>query len=149
MEQNKYVNICLFCIIQQMPKNWCFWTMVLAKTLESPLGCKEIKPDNPKGNQPWTLLKGLMLRQVPITLATWCEEPTLWKRPWYWDKYRWTRWLDGITDLMEQASGDGEGQGSLACCSPWGCKGWTQLSDWTTTKIFICFVLYSKCYLKI
>ena len=39
-----------------MPKNWCFWTVVLEKTLESPLDCKEIKPVNPKGNQPWIFI---------------------------------------------------------------------------------------------
>ena len=39
-----------------VPKNWCFWTVVLEKTLESPLGCKEIKPVNPKGNQPWIFI---------------------------------------------------------------------------------------------
>ena len=44
------------------PKNWCFWTMVLEKTLESPLDCKDIQPVNPKGNQSWTLLEGLMLK---------------------------------------------------------------------------------------
>ena len=44
------------------PKNWCFWTVVLEKTLESPLGCKKIQPINPKGNQPWKFLEGLMLK---------------------------------------------------------------------------------------
>ena len=39
------------------PKNWCFWTVILEKTLESPLDCKEIKPVNPKGNQPWIFIK--------------------------------------------------------------------------------------------
>ena len=39
-----------------VPKNWCFWTVVLEKTLESPLDCKEIKPGNPKGNQPWIFI---------------------------------------------------------------------------------------------
>ena len=43
-------------------KNWCFWTVVLEKTLESPLDCKEIKPVNPKGCQPWMLLEGLVLK---------------------------------------------------------------------------------------
>ena len=45
-----------------LPKNWCYWTVVLEKTLESPLDCKEIKPANSKGNQPWISLEGLMLR---------------------------------------------------------------------------------------
>ena len=45
-----------------VPKNWCFWTVVLEKTLESPLDSKEIKPVNPKGNKPWIVLEGLMLK---------------------------------------------------------------------------------------
>ena len=74
------------------------------------------------------------------TLATWWEEPTYWKRPWCWEDWRreekgttkdemvgWHHLLDG--QEFEQAKGEGEGQGSLACCSPWG---WTRLSDWTT-----------------
>ena len=57
------------------PKSWCFWTMVLGKTLESPLDCK-IKPVNPKGIhwKDWSWSTN--------TLTTWCEELTHWKRPW-------------------------------------------------------------------
>ena len=44
------------------PKNWCFWTVVLKKTLESPLDCKEIKPVNPKGNQSWIFIRRMMLK---------------------------------------------------------------------------------------
>ena len=47
---------------KRAPKNWCFWTVVLEKTLESPLDCKEIQPVHPKGNQSWNLLEGLMLK---------------------------------------------------------------------------------------
>ena len=61
-------------------KNWCFWTVVLEKTLVTPLDCKEIKPVNPKRNHPWIFIEGLMLNSN--TLATCCEEPTHWKRPW-------------------------------------------------------------------
>ena len=57
-------------------KNWCFWTVVLEKTFESPLDFKEIKPVNPKGNCPEYLLEGLMLSWSSNTLATWYEEPT-------------------------------------------------------------------------
>ena len=45
-----------------VPKNWCFWTVVLEETLESPLDCKEIQPVHPKGNQSWIFTEGLMLK---------------------------------------------------------------------------------------
>ena len=65
------------------------------------------------------------------TLATWCKEPTHWKRPWCWVRLKakeeggrgWDRlhhWLNGHES--EQTPGDGKGQKSLSCCSPWGCK---------------------------
>ena len=63
------------------PKNWCFRVVVLEKTLESPMECKEIKRVNHKGNQPWIFWNS-------NTLATWCEELTHWKRPWCWEKLK-------------------------------------------------------------
>ena len=59
-----------------------FWTVVLEKILESPLGCKEIQPVHPKGDHPGCSLEGLMLKPKLNTLPTWCEELTHWKRPW-------------------------------------------------------------------
>ena len=59
-------------------KNWCFWSVVLEKILESPLDCQEIKPVNPKGNQPWS----------SNILASWCKEPTHWKRCWCWERLK-------------------------------------------------------------
>ena len=67
-----------------MWKNWCFWTVVLAKTLESPLDCKEIKPVNSQGNQPCIII-GMSDSEAE---ATWCEELTHWKRPWCWERLR-------------------------------------------------------------
>ena len=64
-----------------VPKNWCFRVVVLEKTFESPLDCKEIKWVNHKGNQPWIFWNS-------NTLATWCEELTHWKRPWCWEKLK-------------------------------------------------------------
>ena len=73
------------------------------------------------------------------TLATWCKEPTHWKRPWCWEDWRqekgmtedemvgWHHWLDGRE--FEQALGVGDGQGSLACCSPRGCKE-SDMTEW-------------------
>ena len=66
-------------------KNWCFWTVVLEKTLESPLDCKEIQPVHPKGNKSWIFIGRTDAEAESHTLATWCEELTHWKRPWFWE----------------------------------------------------------------
>ena len=91
------------------PKNWCFWTVVLEKTLENPLDCKESKP---KGNQSWIFIGRTDAEaETPILLATSCEELTHWKRPLIpggiggrrrrgWQRMRW---LDGITDSMDMS----------------------------------------------
>ena len=71
-----------------VPKNWCFWTVVLEKTLESPLDCKEIQPVHPKGDQSWEFIEWLMLKPKLQTLATWHEELTPWKRPWCWERLK-------------------------------------------------------------
>ena len=113
------------------PKNWCFWTVVLEKTLESSLDSKEIKLINPKGNQPWIFIERTdaeVWSWSSKTLAIWCEVLTHWKRSWCgkdWGQEEkrstedemlgWHHWLNGLE--FEQAPGDSEGQGSLACCS--------------------------------
>ena len=114
-------------------KNWCFWTMALEKTPNSPLDCKEIQPVHPKGDQSWVFIGRTDVRNFN-TLATWCKELTHLKRPWYWERLRAGReggnrgWdgLDSITDSVDmnfvQTPGDSKEQGSLVCCSPWDCK---------------------------
>ena len=70
-------------------KNWCFWTVVLEKTLESPWDCKEIQPVHPKGDQSWVFIGRTDVEaETPIQLAIWCEELTHWKRPWCWERLR-------------------------------------------------------------
>ena len=72
-----------------VPKNWCFWAVVLEKTLESPLNCKEIKPVNLKGNQSWIIhWKDRCWSWSSSTLATWCEGTTHWKRPRSWERLK-------------------------------------------------------------
>ena len=91
------------------PKNWCFWTVVLEKILESPLDCKEIQPVNPIRNQPWLFI-GRTDAETNI-LTTWCEKLTQWKRPWGWERLRawgdrgWQRMrcLDGIINPMDMS----------------------------------------------
>ena len=69
-------------------KNWCFWIVVLEKTLESPLDTKEIKPVNPKGNQPWIFIgRTAAAAETPILWPP-DAEPTHWKRPWCWERLR-------------------------------------------------------------
>ena len=63
--------------------NWCFWTVVLEKTLESPLYCEDIKPVNPKGNQSWIFIERTDAEAETLnTSATWCKELTHWKARW-------------------------------------------------------------------
>ena len=122
-----------------VPKNWCFWTVVLEKTLESPLDCKEIKPVNPKGNQSWILI-GRTDAEVETSIL-WPPDAKSWL---IWKELmlgkiegrrrgrQRMRWLDGITDSMKWIW-VGDGQGGLACCSPWGRKesGTTEQLNWT------------------
>ena len=130
-------------------KNQCFWTVVLEKTLESPLNCKEIKLVNHKGNQSWIFIDGLMLMlQYFGHLMRWVDSlektPMLAKiegrRRRGWQRMKW---LDSITDSMdmsEQALGVGDGQGSLACYSPWGHKelDTTERLNWLTELKHMC-----------
>ena len=125
-------------------KNWCFWTVLLEKTLESPLDCKEIKSVNPKGNQS-LIFFGRTNAEAEI-LILWPPDAKCWligKDPdsgkvWRQEEkgmseneiFGWHHWLNGPE--FEQALEIGNRQGSLACCSPWGCKEldiW--LSNWT------------------
>ena len=67
-------------------KNWCFWTVMLEKTLESPLDCKEIQPFHPKGYRSWIFIGRTDAEaEAPIFWATWCVETTHWKRPRCWE----------------------------------------------------------------
>ena len=115
-------------------KNWCFLTVVLEKTLESPLASKEVKPVNPKGIQPWIFIE----RTDDET-----EDPVLWPphvKSWLIGKDSdtgrdWRQEEKGTTEdetagwhhrLDERESewtlGFGDGQGGLACCDSWGHK---------------------------
>ena len=134
-----------------------FWTVVLKKTLESPLDCKELKRVHPKGNQPWIFIGRIDAE---------AEAPILWPadaKSWLTEKesgagkdwrqketgeaedeiIRWYHQLSG--NEFEQTSGDSEGQGSLTCCSPCGPKnsGTTyQLSS--NSGVDVCCVIFSE-----
>ena len=112
-------------------KIWCFWTVMLEKTLESPLDSKEINSVNPKGNQPWIFigrtdaeapmlwppnLKSWLMGKDPDTGKDWRQKE---KRAAEDEMVGWHHQLNGRE--FEQTPEDSEGQESLLCCSPWGC----------------------------
>ena len=87
-------------------KNWCFWIVVLEKTLESPLDCKEIQPVNSKGDQSWIFIGRTDGEAETVTFATWGKELTHWKRPWFWERLKaggggddrgWDGWMASLT----------------------------------------------------
>ena len=95
-------------------KNWCFWTVVLEKTLESPLYCKEIQPVHPKGNQSWVFIGRTEIEaETPILWPPDVKSWLIWKYPdagkdWI-ERRRGRqrmRWLDGITDSMNMSLGE-------------------------------------------
>ena len=127
------------------PKNWCFWTVVLGKTLESPLDCKEIQPGHPKGNQSWIFIgrtdaeaetpilwppdsKNWFIRKDPDAGKDWRQE----KKGMTEDEMvGWHHWLNGHEFGLTPGLGDG--QGGLACWIPWGRKEWdmTEQLNWS------------------
>ena len=116
------------------PKNWRFWTMVLEKTLESPLDCKEIQPVHSKGDQSWVFIGRTDVEaETPIFWLPDAKSWHIWKDPDVgkdWGKEEkgtiedemagWHHRLVGHE--FEWTPGDGDGQGGLACCNSWGCK---------------------------
>ena len=106
------------------PKNWYFWTVVLEKTLESPLVCKEIQPVCPKGDQSWIFIgKTDAEAEAPIL---WPPDVKNWLigKGWRQEEKGMTEWDGWHRQLngYERALGVGDGQGSLVCCSLWGDK---------------------------
>ena len=132
------------------PKNWCFWTVVLEKTLESPLDYKEIQPVHPKGNQSWVFTgrtdaeaetptfwppdaKSWLTGKDPDAGKDWGQEE---KEITEDEMVGWHHRLNGHE--FEWTLGVGDGQGGLACYSPWGHKesdtterlNWIELNWW-------------------
>ena len=139
------------------PKNWCFWTVALEKTLESPLDCKEIQPVHPKGNQSWVFI--VRTDAKAETSILWSPHAKSWLigqdsdagRDWGQEEKGTTE--DEVTGWHHRLNGResewtlgvGDGQGGLACCHSWDCKEldmterliWTELitkCDFTALK---------------
>ena len=129
-------------------KNWCFWTVVLEKTLESPLDCKEIQPVHPKGNQSWIFIgrtdaeaetpivwppdvKNWVIGKDPDAGKDWRQEE---KGTTENEMVGWHHWLDGHE--FEQALGVGDDQGGLVCCDSRGHKksDTTKRLNWTESR---------------
>ena len=131
-------------------KNWCFWTVVLEKTHESHLDCKEIHLVHPKGDQSWMFIRGTDVEaENPTFWSPDAESWLIWKDPddlkdWGQEEkgttedevVGWHHWLDGHE--FEWTLGVGDGQGGLAYCSSWGHKeldkteqlNWTEVNWW-------------------
>ena len=147
-------------------KNWHFQTVVLEKTLQCPLGSKETKPVNPKGNQSLNIhCKDWCWSWSSNTLAPWCEEPTLWRRA---DSLEKTLMLRKIEDIGE---GDKRGwDGWMASLTQWTwvwanswkfvkdrevwyaavqgvAKNWTRLSDWTATTMVVLLLTFWRIFI--
>ena len=139
----------LDCEESWVPQNWCFWTEVLEKTLESPLDCKEIQPVHSDGDQPWGFFgrndakaetpvlwpphaKSWLIGKDPDAGRDWGQEE---KGTTEDEMAAWHHWLDGHES--EWTPGVGDGQGGLACCDSWGRKesdtteglNWTELLE--------------------
>ena len=123
------------------PKNWCFWTVMLEKTLESPLDCKEIQPVQTKGDQSWVFIGGTDVEAETSTLATWSKELTHLKRPWCWERLkaggegdhrRWDGWMASPSQwtLVWVNSGSWRWTGRPGIVHGFA-KSQTQLSNWT------------------
>ena len=124
-------------------KNWCFWTVVLEKTLESPLACKEIQSVNSKGSQYWIFIGRTDVSWNSNTLATWCEKLTHLKRLMLGKiegrrrrgRQR-MRWLEGSTDSMDISLSTGSWwwTGNPSVLQSMGSQR-VGLSNWTKTTL--------------
>jgi len=144
----------LDCEESWVPKNWCFWTVALEKTLESPLDCKEIQPVHPKGDQPWVFIgrtdakaetpvlwpphaKSWLIGKVSVAMRNWGQEEKGMTED---NMAGWHHQLDGRE--FEWTPGVGDGQGGLECCNSWGCNesDITEQVNWTEEP----FILKTK-----
>ena len=137
----------LDCKESRVPKNWCFWTVVLEKTLESPLDCKEIQLVHPKGNHSWIFIGRTDAEaETPIIWPPDMESWLIWNDPDAGKDRRWKekgttegRQLDGVTDSMDVGLGELQelvmDREALHAAMHGLTKSWTRLSNWTELKL--------------
>ena len=147
----------LNCKESWAPKSWCFWTVVLEKTLESPLDCKEIQSVHRKGDQSWVFIgrtdaeaetpilwppdaKSWLLEKDPDAGQDWGQ---LEKGITEDEMVGWHHWLNG--NEFGLTPGVGDGQGGPTCCSPWACKE-LDMSEWLNWKLFYQFIIFFYYY---
>ena len=142
----------LDCEESWAPKNWCFWTVVLEKTFESPLDCKEIQPVHSEGDQPWDFFgRNDAKAETPVLWPAHVKSWLIGKaadvgRDWGQEEMGWLRmrWLDGITDSMDMSLSELQemvmDRGGLACCDSWGRKesDTTEQLNWIDWRITNC-----------
>ena len=138
-------------------KNWHFPTVVLEKTLESLLDRKEIQPINPKRNQAWIFIGRTDAEaEAPLLWPHDAKSQLTGKDPDAWKDWGqeekglteaemvgWHHWLNGLE--FEQTPGDSEGEGSLACCSPWGSSSWKAESVLQTLQLVVLAMRQLNC----
>ena len=136
----------LDCKESWTPKNWCFWTVVLEKTLESPLDCTEIQPVHPKGDQSWVFIGRTDAEAETPILWLPREELTHWKRPWCWERLRaggegddrgWDGWMALPTQWtwVWVDSGSWWWTGRPGVLQFMGSQSQTSLSSWTELMV--------------
>ena len=135
-------------------KNWCFWTVVLEKTVQNPLDFKEVQPVHPKGDQSWVFIGRTDVETAtPILWPPDAKRWVIWKvrdagKDW-WQEEKWTtddrmvvrhHWLNGRE--FEWTPGVGDGQGGLAYCSSWGHKETDTTEQLNWTELIYTYVLF-------
>ena len=136
-------------------KNWFFWTVVLEKTLESPLDCKEIQPVHSKGDQSWVFIGRTDAKaETPILWPSHTKSWLIGKDPnagrdWRQEEMGTTEddmagWHHRL-DAREWTPGVGDRQGGLACCNSWGCKE-SDMTEWLNWTELLHIHTYIICY---